>query len=320
MEQEQIDKFPFLAQMLDYLGQIQTTPRLDNFKTDVQNLLGIIPEHHDKLVSQITKIDQAQNILNQVVVDINSFANQIKTEYNDIFNHLNTKAWFHENLEISKRVREHWVVFDGHYNELLALVSSIDRIWRFPVACINAQHKEVIDALVSADLVYMMDTDPLILENNFKQTELSMQHKIKYHKISEFYNINFEASELLTIGTYGVPINQMALVVIMNVFERFTADMLEESLIQLKKLLRPGGMIFFNVLDAEKDTIAKCMIEKSTSGMTKTKMQDICRATDYTLKYWKTVVAHNGICVVLQAPGQLNSIKSQPSTAYRKKS
>jgi hypothetical protein len=320
MDYQQLERFPYLASMLDYLKQVEKLPVLTGYRASLQGLLGILPDQQDTIKQQIETCNSAEVLLQQIPPNIELIERKVKTEFNEIFDFLNTTEWFEKNLEISKSVREHWQIFDGHYNELVVLLSSIDRAWRFPMVCINAQHYAVVEALMVADYVYMVDPDPSLMQEHWKKTELTLQTKLKYHSVNDFHNMDFGPANSLNVTRYGVPHGQMALVVCANIFERFTSTVMERTLTQIKPLLRPGGMIFFTVMDAEKDTTAKLMIEKTTSGITQSKMQEICANTGFGLKLWKTAVAHNGVCVVAQAPGELVSAKAQPSKAFRKKS
>jgi hypothetical protein len=320
MDYQQLERFPYLVSMLDYIKQVEKLPVLTSYRTSLQGLLGILPDQQDAIKQQIDTCDSALALLEQIPPSIELIEHKVKTEFNEIFDFLNTTEWFEKNLEISKSVREHWQIFDGHYNELVVLLSSIDRVWRFPVACINAQHYAVVEALLVADYVYMVDPDPSLMQEHWKKTELTLQPKLKYHAVNDFHSMNFDPAHNLNVTRYGVPNGQMALVVCANIFERFTSTVMEQTLTQIKPLLRPGGMIFFTVMDAEKDTTARLMIEKTTSGVTHARMQEICANTGFTLRQWKTAVAHNGVCVVVQIPGELVSAKTQPSKAFRKKS
>jgi hypothetical protein len=320
MEREHIERMPSLARMLDFLSQVEKLPSIESYRASLTGLLGTLPEHADTISNQIEICDSVKTMLSQLPPSITTIYNTVNTEFNEILNHLNTTEWFEENLRIGKEVRYHWRMFEGHYTELLILLSTIDRVWRFPLACINAQHNEVLDAMLVGDYLYMVDVDSSIMENYYKNTDLSIQPRLKQQQVSNFHDMDFGISIMAQNSKYGVPAGQMALVACMNIFERFTAEVMIDSLTRIKTLLRPGGMIFFTVLDAMQDSTAMTMVEGSTSGVTKSQMHYICQQIGLELKSWKTVAARNGVSVVLRAPGELTSSKTEPSTAFRQKS
>jgi hypothetical protein len=112
----------------------------------------------------------------------------------------------------------------------------------------------------------------------------------------------------------------MALVSAINIFERFPAETLQLCLTEVKKLLRPGGRIVFNVFDAHTPSVARQMSEGTISGITKQQMSSIANALGLNITTWTKVFANDFVVVTLTAPGQLQSSKTDPSRAVRRKS
>ena len=168
----------------------------------------------------------------------------------------------------------------------------------------------------------MVDPDRTILDQQHDAVEDGVKNRLKKHPVFNFEDLDFASQTHATPNglKFGVPLGQMAMVVVPNVFERLPADTTKRVLEQIKPLLRPGGKIVFNVFDAKSPSIAQMMSEGICAGITQHQLYSIANELGLIVRSWQRVLANNFVVVVLAMPGELHSAKVKSSSGFRRRS
>jgi hypothetical protein len=316
-----INRFSILAEMRRYIKDMRPLPSVATLKQDVQGLMGIVPEYTEMLQQQVDVVDRAVSDFESISSNIADMKQAIDAEYNEILAYLSSSKHFIDNLAISRNVREHWVLYPSVMENIMVEASMIQDQWKYPAACINAQHYDLIDTLLAFELLYLIDTDKTVLSKQQKAIDDGGSNRLKHHSVQDFESLDF-ASETSVVSDmkFGVPLGQMAMVVAPNIFERITPEVSKTVLGQIKTLLRPGGRLVFNLFDAESPTVAQMMVDGVCSGYTQEQMATIATESGLVVQSWRRVLADNFIIVVLTMPGELHSVKVKSSTGFRRRS
>jgi SAM-dependent methyltransferase len=317
-----ITRFSLLAEMRRYINEIRPLPALASLKEDVQGLMGLMPEYNAMLKQQVDIVDRASTDFVGIQSCIATMKQEIDTKYYEILAHLSTHDYFAKNLAISKSVRENWVMYSSVLDHILVEASMIKDQWKYPAVCVNAQHIDLVNTLLTFDLLYMVDPDRTMLDQQYDVVEDGVKNRLKKHPVFNFEDLDF-ANQTLPMPNglkFGVPLGQMAMVAVPNVFERFPADTTKRVLEQIKPLLRPGGKIVFNVFDAESPSVAQMMADSICAGITQNQLNNIANELGLVVRSWQRVLANDFVVVVLAMPGELHSSKVKSSSAFRRKS
>ena len=317
-----VTRFSLLAEMRRYINDVRPLPSVSDLRNDVQGLMGLMPEYNAMLKEQVDIVDRANADFQSIQSRIATMKQEIDKEYNEILAYLSTHDYFIKNLAISKSVREHWVLYPSVLDHVMVESSTIKDQWKYPAACINAQHFELVDSLLGYDLLYMIDADRTVLEKQFDAIDDGLSNRLKYHPVLDFEKLDFANQTFATPNglKFGVPLAQMAMVVAPNIFERFPAETAKQVLEQIKTLLRPGGKVVFNCFDAESPSVAQLMSEGVCAGITQHQLGVIANELGLIVRLWQRVLANDFVVVVLELPGQLHSSKVKPSTGFRRRS
>jgi hypothetical protein len=317
-----ITRFSLLAEMRQYINEVRPLPLVASLKEDIQGLMGLMPEYNTMLKEQVDIVDRTSSDFHSIQSCIATMKQQIDTEYNEILAHLSTHDYFIKNLAISKSVREHWVMYASVLDHILVESSIIKDQWKYPAVCINAQHINLVNTLLAFDLLYMVDPDRTILDQQYNTVEDGVKNRLKKHPVIDFEDLDFASQTHATSNglKFGVPLGQMAMVAVPNIFERFPAETTKRVLEQIKPLLRPGGKIVFNVFDAKSPSVAQLMSEGICSGITQNQLTSIANELGLVVRSWQRVLANDFVVVVLAMPGELHSSKVKSSTGFRRKS
>lgn len=317
-----ITRFSLLAQMRQYIDEVRPLPAIGSLKQDVQGLIGLMPEYNAMLKEQVDIVDRAGTDFHGVQSCIATMKQEIDAEYHEILAHLSTHDYFVKNLAISKSVREHWVMYPSVLDHVLIESSMIKDQWKYPAVCVNAQHVNLVNTLLSFDLLYMVDPDRTILDQQYDAVEDGVKTRLKKHPVFNFEDLDF-ANQTLPIPNglkFGVPLGQMAMVAVPNIFERFPAETTKRVLEQIKPLLRPGGKIVFNLFDAESPSVAQLMADSVCAGITQNQLHSIANELGLVVRLWQRVLANDFVVVVLAMPGELHSAKVKSSSGFRRRS
>ena len=318
---------PILVEMLTYLERNKS---MDNcltvhgdVKNDLKELLGLDSVYSAKVLPYIDQLNIVESNINNVFESIRSLEKEIKQQIDSWTPNLTSVDYFEKYLQIDKHTRKHWVILSNYYlNELIVELSMIPDIWKYSVGCINVQHFGVIDLLFQANYVYLIDDDQELLDSTIEKIDLGARIRAKPYRLQGFNDLDFETNlgRIRTELRWGIPKNQLALVVCPNVFERYTIDHMKVQLQKIKNLLRPGGKIIFNVTNAQTPTGAKDVVMRTTSFVTKGLIQDLLESIGMTLEKWNSVNNMTSMMVVAKNEGVLQSPFFKPSRGMIKKS
>jgi len=105
--------------------------------------------------------------------------------------------------------------------------------WKYPGVEIGPGDGVWTRQLVSLDPLYIVDTNEEFLNVTFQLFHQQYQHRLRKYKINHG-------------DMSALPEGQFGLVFAWNVFNYFDIDTIEQYLIEIKRLLLPGGVAFFS--------------------------------------------------------------------------
>lgn len=105
--------------------------------------------------------------------------------------------------------------------------------WKYPGVEIGPGDGEWTRQLVALDPLYIVDIHEEFLNSTFKRFHPQYQHRLRKYKINHG-------------DMSALPEGQFGLVFSWNVFNYFDIDTIEQYLIEIKRLLLPGAVVFFS--------------------------------------------------------------------------
>ena len=115
--------------------------------------------------------------------------------------------------------------------------------WQYPGVEIGPGDGEWTRQLVALDPLYIVDIHEEFLNGTFKRFHPQYQNRLRKYKINHG-------------DLSALPERQFGLVFAWNVFNYFDIDTIEQYLIEIKRLLLPGGVVFFSYNNC--DTYKSC--------------------------------------------------------------
>lgn len=310
-----------LAELNLLLNAYGDPTALDQQIRRTQELLALLPDADEVVSRELAVLENCSAELKASHGRLAQLLASAEQEFLQILDHVSSEDWFNKQLLFSEQQRNKWLCHEQQIQDLLLTWSLIEDTWKYPMAVINVQHDRVLEVCNSCYLLYMIDIDRDLLIEKYNSFENSVQPRIKYHTIPKWTEPDWETK--LGLNQYqmhwGVPTEQMALVVVWNLFERFNAWAAKQFLIKTKQLLRPGGKILFNMFDASSSNAAAFITDGKIGGMTKSQVQTIAQELGLELGMWSK---HGSdlVTVILQDPAALQSDKIKWPLGIIKKS
>lgn len=323
MTPQQISRFPMLAELRACLKNYANVTNVPAQIANVQTLLALLPEVDQFVEKELSILGECQVSLENSYIRFLDLLQRVDQEYQEILQHVSSQSWYENHLRVSTHQREKWQCNINQLQDLLLVWTKMNDTWKYPIALINAQHKEVINVLISCYLLYMIDVDRDLLVKQLDALENSVQPRVKYHVIPSY---DWDRLDWQTYIGYteqqirwGVPTGQMALVVVWNLFERYNAWAIEQSLLKIRELLRPGGQVFFNTFDIESSHAAAFVADGTLGGITKSQLTQLAEKLGLDVKFW-IPRGSDYVTVLLARPDTLDSNKTKWPLGLIKKS
>lgn len=311
--------FAQLAEMRRLMHDMHSWPDLTEFKHVMQGMLGVLPDVSDKIQQELLVIAQCQQDFGLMHARMNAVGSDIDTQFETLLTFMSTQDHFSKNLEISKLVRDSWRVNQSTLDHMLLQIDCMHNVWKYPAACVNVQHDQVINAMLAFDYLYLIDCDPGLLTMQQQKQNNTVLHRLKAHVTTDFNQLDFGKKEFDHLR-FGMPQGQMAMVMIPNLFERHTAQSIKSQLTSIKTLLRPGGLVVANAFNAHSRSVAQMMQNGLCAGLTRAQAQDLAQDLQMHLKEYTVTCSNDDVVLIFQLPGQLHSSKIATSRAFRIKS
>lgn len=323
MDQRVLDQLPGLIELRTYLESLTGLNTLAEghakLKEEYTNMLGIDDVYSAEVSSRVmSELEQSITASKQLQDSAADLLSRITADINNIASEVSTKEYFNNNLRISDQTREAWSINEATINSVI-IECSDPHIWKYPACCINAQHPVLVEVLRSADLLYLVDCNPDL----FTQHIDTSTNRVKTQRLFEFngmLDLDKYLSRVSQHTRWGIPEGQMAIVLCWHLFERYTLEVMEEQMLNIKKLLRPGGRFIFSVNNASSIAGAKMVSLRSASFANKEMIQDLCQRVGLIFEKWEPIVGVTFALVSARLPGELHSVKTQASRGIIKKS
>ena len=307
--------------LLDTHHLIQSHTAAAEYHKHVRHMLGTSDLYQTHAIAYNEQILKLSETVEKCVTDCTGLIDQIQSDINQLSQNLVTEDHFTSHLQIGHTTRKNWVVPQDTIVELVAEFNQPD-VWKYPVTCINIQHQGVLDLLLFAKLIYLVDTDQELLDTAYKNEHAQVLTRIKKHRLNSWNELDF-ASNITRVRQnlrWGLPNGQMSHVFCWNIFERYTYDVAVRNMKVIKSVLRPGGKVVFSVNNADSIIGAQAATNNTSSYMTEALTMKLLDEVDLELVSYRKVLGDNVFMVVAKAAGNLHSLITHPPRGLVKKS
>jgi hypothetical protein len=291
------------------------------YSEHAKHMLGTSELYQAKAVDYGHQVDCMIDTLAKTANQCTQLADQIQQDIDHVTQPLLSQEHFDRHLQIGYAARKSWAVPQETMVELVAEFNQPD-VWKYPVACINAQHTGVLDILLPAKLIYLVDADQEYLDGAYAAEHAQVQARVKKHKLQSWNELDF-ASNITRVRQnlrWGLPTAQMSHVFCWNLFERYTYHVAVKNLAVIKTILRPGGKVIFGVNNADSVIGAQAATSNTSSYMTHDMVMKLLHEVQLELVSYRRVIGDNVCMVVAKASGDLHSLITHPARGLVKKS
>lgn len=309
-----LEKLPGLVSLLrrlDASTQINTLMQAQSGAEQYLNELYGFVEHADMFVAQQgNSLTQAHELAKTIADNFVTLTQQIRDEIASITSPL-TCIDYHVNVGISDDVRKGWML-SRHAETEITMALSDQYIWKYPLTCINIQHAMIVEAMTTGKLLYLVDSDQARLEQVYNSMEPSARTHVRTHCVKEFDSMSFaQRIEYGAPPQWGLPEEQMAVVLCWNLFQRMPVELIDQTLTKIVKLLRPGGSIVCNYIDGMTEAGSAMVSKNIASWCTADHMQQLAVKHGLTVFKQRAVTGDFDIFIQLTRPGKLESSHHQ---------
>lgn len=304
---------------MQHLNQSKTAAA--EYHEHVRHMLGASDLYQNKVIEYHGTVHQLNENIQQCVDDCTNLLAQVEHDISQLTQSLLTEEHFVNNLQIGYATRKNWVVPQETIIELVAEFNHPD-VWKYPVACINIQHQGVLDLLLFAKLIYLVDADQELLDMSYQAEHAQVLSRVKKHKLVSWNDLDF-GSNITRVRQnlrWGLPSGQMSHVFCWNIFERYTYATAVRNLKVIKDILRPGGKVIFSINNADSIIGAQAATANTGSYMTEYLVMKLLNEVDLELVSYRKVLGDNVCMVVAKAAGNLHSYLTNPPRGLVKKS
>ena len=309
-----LEKLPGLVSLLrrlDASTKLNTLMQAQSGAEQYFNELYGFTEDADTFVAeQGNSLGQAQELVKTITGNFATLTQQTRDEIARITAQLTSKD-YHMNIGISDDVRKGWLL-SRHAQVEITMALSDQYIWKYPLTCINVQHDMIVNSMTTGKLLYLVDADQSVLDRQYNSMEPSARTHVRTHCVKEFDSMSFE--QRVDYGAppqWGLPEEQMAVVLCWNIFQRMPVELIDETLAKIVKLLRPGGSIVCNYIDGMTETGSAMVSNNVSSWCTADHMQELAVKHGLTIFKQIAVTGDFDIFIQLTRPGKLESSHHQ---------
>jgi hypothetical protein len=272
----------------------------------LNELYGFVESADDFVAEQSLDLKQAHELVKTVTDNFTTLTQQVRDEIASITAPLMSKD-YHVNVGISDDVRKSWLL-SRHAETEITMALSDQYIWKYPLSCINVQHSMIVEAMTTGKLLYLVDADQARLEQLYHSMEPSARTHVRTHYVKEFDSMSFDQRiEYGAPPQWGLPEEQMAVVLCWNLFQRMPIEVIDETLAKIVKLLRPGGSIVCNYINGMTETGSSMVSKNIASWCTVDHMQQLAHKHGLSIVKQRAVTGDFDIFIQLTRPGVLES-------------
>jgi hypothetical protein len=324
MDQKQLDRLPGLVSLRNHMLYMQSwTPAIQAHNTlhvDLCELLGTLDDISSAVSASVDIAHDMTQTLGSLKQNIDQVYATIQAEIDAIGDAVSGKEYYLQHLQISNDTRKKFYVTDYMLTEI-AVGTGLPDIWKFPTCIVNAQFNNMVEQVLAGDVVYLIDVDAGVIQQQIANVNPAIQNRMKSHQINDWHEIDLGQyiSTTPLHNRWGLPLGQIGIVLISSIFERFNLEMIGIVLNQLKPLMRPGGKIFFTVNNADNPAGATNVAIRANGYATESRLRKLIEENGLVFKRWETVIAQTVALVEIAMPGVLQSSKYMASRTANKK-
>jgi hypothetical protein len=324
MDQKQLDRLPGLVSLRNHMLHMQSWTSAvqahDTLHRDLCELLGTLDDVSSAVAISVDISQDVAQTLNTLKQNIDQVHATVQSEIDAIGDAVSTKDYYLQHLQISAATREKFHITDYMLTEI-AVATGLPDIWRFPTCIVNAQFDNMVEQVLAGDVVYLIDVDAEIIQQQISNVNPAIQSRMKSHKINDWHEIELGQyiSTTQSHNRWGLPLGQIAIVLVSGIFERFNLEMVGIVLNQLKPLMRSGGKIFFTVNNADNPAGATNVAIGANGYVTESRLRVLVEQNGLVFKRWESVIAQTVALVEIAMPGTLQSSKYMASRTANKK-
>jgi SAM-dependent methyltransferase len=324
MNQKQLDRLPGLVELRNQIKHMaQWEPMFtaqEKLHLGLCELLGTFDEVSNLIAPTVESIASIKQTVADTQTTVDQVLHTLEHEIEQIAQAVSGADYCKEKLLIDSNTRKKFLNTQKLLNELVVRTGLPD-IWKFPTCIINAENSQLIEQVMAGDVVYIVDVDAELVQKQIEPYTPAVKSRVRVQQIDNWHDLDFSQyiSTTLHRNRWGLPTEQMAIVLISGIFERYNLGAIDLALNPLKKLLRPGGKLLFTVNNADSPGGAGNVVVGANGYVVKSKLQDIVEKHGLVFKSWSYVTNQDFALVEVWAPGPLQSSKYQPGRTANKK-
>ena len=297
-----------LRNNLQNISAVAARLSIEELDRHISNQLSI-PIHLDyqeDINSYVHKLDDMQDLLDQIENGIPKLIDKIQQEIDDLTKEFYQRGYmlngyFGSNstdvaterlsriLEISDQTRSEVIVKARGYTD-----------WRYPALEIGPGDGAWTEHLVAADPLYLVDVHKEFLDNT-----LSKFNDVYKGRIRPYLLKSHTGPESFTLES--LPQNQFGFVFAWNVFNYFPLHETKCYLREIMKVLRPGGVAMFSYNNCDSVPCVEFVEMGFRSWMPERLLTDACKELGFEIIAARNVEDLQWI--EIKKPGQLQTIK-----------
>ena len=197
----------------------------------------------------------------------------------------------------------HWHGVDYLAHEEIASRIAVEFTWQCPALLINCHDSDIVETMAGYPQLYLADIDAGRLSKCQERFSLGNINGARTYHIGHEWD-DMDLSKL--------PPNQFGIVIAWYFTEHLSMPYLLDFARKARKVMRPGGRLMFNINDAETSQGAQWAVDGFKHYMTRELITELLREADLNIiNCIKT--STSGLMVEAKAPGDLETVKEQPS-------
>lgn len=188
--------------------------------------------------------------------------------------------------------------------ESMSAISSVIQSyvnWKYPGLEINPRPNQWTHYLVGCDPLYLVDCHQVFLDETISQFSETYQRRIRPYLV--------QGTSLTTL-----PKNQFGFILVWNLFNFLTPDIINKYIIEIADLLRPGGVAMISYNNCERPGAASFAETGYMGYMTKTHLLKLIHNHGLELISSKDI-GEAISWVEIRKPGELQTVKSHQALA-----
>ena len=178
--------------------------------------------------------------------------------------------------------------------------------WQHPAAIIRPLGGDLLESMIAADVLYVLDEEPGLLNPTRKLFTPEYQVRLRYKLINESRSIRIK---------HQLPAQQLGFIFVNEFFHFRTLEVIKEYLIEMFEVLSPGGVVLFTYNNCDLPGAVRNFEAGMYCYTPATLLRPMVEALGYEVisKFDNTLI--NKRWLEIKKPGQLTTIKGGQTLA-----